>query len=91
MDAMLVVSILVTVLFFVIKFVETRYLEKDPAKQQPLKDTVRDTIIVLCSSLVACFVYFNLNTRLNEFFNVITETKVLNPESTMVFTDAPGF
>ena len=91
MEAMLIVSLLVTVLFFVAKFLETRYLEKDPENQRPLKDTVRDSIIVLCSSLVACFIYFNLNSRLNEFFNVITETKVLNPDSTMVFTDAPGF
>lgn len=89
MDAMLIISVLVTVLFFVVKFVESRYLEKE--NPRPLKDIVRDTIIVLVSSLMGCFIYFNLNSKINEFFNIITETKVLTPESTMVFTDSPGF
>lgn len=89
MDAMLIVSVVVTVLFFVIKFLESRYLERE--NPRPLKDILRDTIIVMVCSLLGCFVYFNLNTKINEFFNIITETKVLTPESTMVFTDSPGF
>jgi len=34
---------------------------------------------------------FNFKDYIGEFFNTITETKVLTTETTQVFTDAPGF
>jgi hypothetical protein len=37
------------------------------------------------------FLVLEFNGSMQDFFNVVTETKTLNPASTQVFTDAPGF
>uniref|UniRef100_A0A6C0DSE2 Uncharacterized protein n=1 Tax=viral metagenome TaxID=1070528 RepID=A0A6C0DSE2_9ZZZZ len=88
MDPMIIISVVITFIFFIAKMVEMRYLDKEP---KPLKDIVRDTIIIFCSSLLGSFIYFNMNNTIKEFFNIVTETKTLNPETTMIFTDSPGF
>ena len=85
---MIILSIIITIIFFTAKMLEMRYLEK---QSKPLKEIVRDAVIMFCCSLLGSFVYFNLNTTLMEFFNIVTETKTLNPETTMIFTDLPGF
>ena len=88
MDQMIIISVIITAIYFTAKLLEIRYLEK---KSKPLKDTVRDTIIIFCCSLLGSFIYFNCNTSFSEFFNIVTETKTLNPDTTMIFTDSPGF
>jgi RsiW-degrading membrane proteinase PrsW (M82 family) len=88
MEKIVLISFLVTLLFCGFKFVEIKYLDKE---DKPLKTVVRDAIVVFICSLVATFVFFNLEGHINDFFNVVTDTKVLNAGNTQVFTDAPGF
>jgi hypothetical protein len=59
------------------KFVEMRITKKET---KPVKELVRDTIIVYLSSMVGLYI-------INEFMPVTELTKTV----TNVFTDAPGF
>jgi hypothetical protein len=88
MDNTLLLAIVITVLFCVSKFVESRYLQHD---DKPVKEIARDALVVFVSSLSGSFLIFNFKDYIGEFFNTITETKVLTTETTQVFTDAPGF
>jgi len=88
MENIFIVSFLVMVFFTGFKFFESKYLEKD---EKPLKVLVRDAIIVFVCSVIACFIFFNCEGYINDFFNAVTETKVLNAQNTQIFTDAPGF
>ena len=58
---------------------------------KPLKDVVRDCLLVLMCSIAGSYFYFHFQTTIRDFFNVVTETKVLNHASTQVFTDSPSF
>jgi hypothetical protein len=90
MDNVFTISIIATVLFCFIKFVEIKFLDKE-TEMKPLKFFVRDALIVFISTGVACFVYFNMSGTIHDFMNTVTETKVLTTGATEVFTDAPGF
>jgi hypothetical protein len=67
-----------------------KFIDKEK-EMKPLKFFVRDAVMVFVSTLVASFVYFHMNTTINEFMNTVTETKVLSVGATEVFTDVPGF
>lgn len=88
MEQVFVVAILITSLFCLTKFIEVRYLKEDA---KPLKETVRDGLVVMVCSIVGTFIYFQASGTISDFFNVVTETKVLNPATTQVFTDSPAF
>ena len=90
MENIFVISIIATICFCVFKFVEMKFIEKEK-EMKPLKFFVRDALIVFMSSLIATFVYFNMNTTISSFMNTVTETKVLSTGATEVFTDVPGF
>ena len=90
MENMLIVAIITTVLFFAIKFVEMRFIDKQNG-MKPLKFLVRDLVIVFVSSLMTGFIFFNSNRQISEFVNTITDTKVITEGAAQVFTDAPGF
>lgn len=88
MQKVLLISILITFLFCLFKFLEMKYLENE---LKPLKFFVRDAMIVFSSSIVATYACFHLDSSITDFFNVITENKNLSIASTEIFTDAPGF
>ena len=87
---MFIVAFFITLLFALVKFGEYKFLQKEEEKT-PLKDIVRDLLIVLVSSLAGSYIYFNFQDSINEFFNVVTDSKVLNNAATQVFTDKPTF
>lgn len=87
---MFIVAFFITLLFALVKFGEYKFLQKEQEKT-PLKDIVRDLLIVLVSSLAGSYIYFNFQDSINEFFNVVTDSKVLNNAATQVFTDKPTF
>ena len=89
MENIVIISVLATIVFCIMKFVETRYLEKDT--KTPLKIYVRDAIVVFVAAVVSSTIYFNLSGYLTDFFNMVTETKTLDSSATEIFTDAPGF
>jgi hypothetical protein len=88
MENILIVSFLITFIFCVMKFLEAKYLDKE---WKPLKYFVRDAIIVLISTAIGSFIFFQNSNSISELFNVVTETKTLNSATTQIFTDTPGF
>ena len=90
MDNTLLVAIITTAIFTALKFIEIRFIDKTEDKK-PLKFFVRDIAFVFVSALVAGFFFFNMNSEIGEFFNTITDSKMIPAGAPQVFTDAPGF
>lgn len=88
MENLVLLAVLATILFLFIKFLEMKYLDKE---FKPLKLVVRDGVIVFVSTIVASYSFFYMDGSINDFFNVITENKALQPEATQIFTDTPAF
>ena len=75
-----VVAGTISVIFFIVKFIEMRFVDKESI---PLKYLIRDTIVVFFSVLAGLFILDQLKPGIDE--NI---THVSNPA---VFTDNPGF
>ena len=90
MQEIFVISLLITALFCLAKFIEFRFFDES-AEMKPLKFVARDALLVLVSSMTASFVYFHMDGTISEFLNVITETKALDANATQIFTDKPAF
>ena len=89
MEKILIISMAITVIYSIAKFVEMKFIENDV---KPLKIVVRDALIVGSSSFISLFFYFYLETYLFDFFNIITNTKTsISEKSINVFTDDPNF
>ena len=88
MEEVFVVATIITLSFCLSKFIETKYFTDEV---KPLKDVIRDCLLVLMCSIAGSYMYFYFQTTIRDFFNVVTETKVLNNASTQVFTDSPSF
>jgi len=86
---MFVISILVTALFCLAKFIEMKYVENE---LKPLKFLMRDAVIVFICSVASTFIFFNMDVSLSDFLNVMTETKTAPVGGAAeIFTEAPGF
>jgi hypothetical protein len=85
----IVVPIFISLLFFLAKFIEMKYINKEV---KPLKFMIRDTLIVFVASVSSIFLYGRFQIPIQEFMNVVTNTKTtpmeIHPE---IFTDNPGF
>ena len=75
----ILISIIISLIYIIFKFLEMRYIKKE---NRPLKDLILDSIGVLLSSLLTFFLYEQFN--LKDLLNNIEEA----PE---VFTGAAGF
>lgn len=88
MEKLLVIALIITVIFFVIKILEMKYLSKE---MKPLKYTIRDSFIVFISSFSGLFGFLSMNGSINDFMNIVTSNKSSNLKATQIFTDEPGF
>jgi len=88
MEKVILLAILATLFYGIIKIVEMKYIEKE---WKPVKEIVRDAAYVFLSTAVAGFILFFLKGSLNDFLNILTQTKTLDTEATQVFTDEPAF
>ena len=88
MENLFLIAMFATILFLLIKFIEMKYLEKE---MKPMKVIVRDGLIVFVSAILASYGFHYSNSSISDFFNVITENKVMNADATQIFTDTPGF
>ena len=70
---------IISVIFFIAKFLEMRYIENEP---KPLKDLIRDTLLVYVSVVAGDFIVTQLKPVINE---TIASTVPL------AFTDNPPF
>lgn len=83
MEKIILLSIIISILFSMIKFLEMKYIEKE---MPPLKFIVRDTLIVLVSSFIPIFAFINMSGTIGQFFGGASLST--SPE---IFTDTPGF
>jgi hypothetical protein len=79
MDNIFLVAGIVSVIFFIGKFLEMRYVDQEP---KPLKVMVRDSLLVYVSVVLGIFL-------LGQLEPVIHETVV--PVEPLAFTDNPPF
>ena len=88
MEKIFVISILITTVYFLVRFLEMKFITK---QMKPLKELMRDTLIVLMCSAISCFFYFSFSENITGLINVVTDNKVVTPATTQIFTDEPGF
>ena len=79
MDNIFLVAGIISVIFFIAKFCEMRYVEQEP---KPLKLLVRDSLLVYISVVLGSFIIDQLNPVINE--SVV-------PLEPLAFTDNPPF
>ena len=79
MDNIFLVSGIISVIFFIVKFLEMRYVDNEP---KPLKLLIRDALVVYVSVVISGFIMDQLNTVINETKDTVTP---------LVFTDNPPF
>lgn len=79
MENIFLVAGIISVIFFIGKFLEMRYVDKEP---KPLKFLVRDSLLVYISVVTGNFVLEQLNP-------VIHEMEI--PSDPIAFTDNPPF
>jgi hypothetical protein len=80
MTSIFFVATIISVTYFIMKFMEMRYIDKE---SRPLRILIKDSLIVYFSVIVANFVMEQLNT--------IVENSVGGKKITPVFTDNPAF
>jgi hypothetical protein len=71
-----------------VKVLEMRFID---GEVKPLRDLVREVIIVGLSSLGASYGYIFTNKYFGDFMNFITENKIVQLEAPQIFTDVPAF
>jgi hypothetical protein len=88
MEKVVILAFLVTIIYSFINILDMKYIKKE---YKPLKEIVKDTLVVFLCSVVAGFITFHANGKVTDFLNVITETKTLDTAASEVFTGEPGF
>lgn len=79
MDNIFLIAGIISVIFFIAKFLEMRYVDQEP---KPLKFLIRDSLLVYISVVLGSFILTQLKP-------VINETEI--PVSPLAFTDNPPF
>ena len=79
MENIFLVAGIISVIFFIGKFLEMRYIDKET---KPLKFLIRDTLLVYISVVSGIFIIEQLKP-------IINETDI--PSSPLAFTDNPPF
>jgi hypothetical protein len=80
MDNIFVIAGIIAVIFFIVKFLEMRFVDKE---SKPLKFLVRDTLVVYVSVVAGNFIY--------EQVTPVFEQTVATTSSPIAFTDNPPF
>jgi hypothetical protein len=73
------ISLIISILFFVIKFFERKYMMKYEDEPKPFKYIIRDTFVVYFSSFIGLFIIEQINGNV--------ETK----SHTIAYTNQPDF
>ena len=80
MDNIFFIAAIISIIFFIAKFIEMRFVEKE---SKPLKILFRDSLLVYFSVVFGHFVIGQINPMLHGGSN--------SSNVTPVFTDNPGF
>jgi hypothetical protein len=85
MNNVFLVSGIISVVFFISKFIEMRFVEKE---NKPLKFLIRDSLLVYFSCIFGLFVIEQLTPAMKD---VVDGTAELGASVPLAFTDAPNF
>jgi hypothetical protein len=88
MEKVLLISIIITAIFGLLKFIEMKYIDRH---LKPLKEIIRDIFMVFLASFGSLFVLLNYQHKLDDFLSVVTNTAMIKPDTTQVFTGIPDF
>ena len=80
MDNIFLIAGIISVIFFLAKFLEMRYVEKE---SKPLKFLIRDTLVVYISVITGNFIYEQVTPVIKETLD--------NPTTPIAFTDEAPF
>ncbi len=79
MDNIFLIAGIISVIFFIAKFLEMRYIDDET---KPLKTLIRDSLLVYVSVVLGGFIHSQLNPIINEIDTIATP---------LAFTDNPPF
>ena len=82
MENFYIVSITISIIYVVLKFIEMRFISKENVA---IKEIIRDTVMVFISTIGGMFII----DQIKPLGTVIKRTTGTQPPS--VFADAPGF
>jgi hypothetical protein len=88
MEKILFFAALIAVLFTLLKYLEMRYLDKEP---RPIKIFLRDGLYAFAVSTAALYAMTHFGAYIDDFIAFITGSKVVRVEKTPVFTGEPAF
>jgi hypothetical protein len=80
MDNIFIIAMVISIVFFISKFVEMRFIDNE---SKPLKLLIRDTLLVYFSVIIGYFIMEQLKP--------VLETVGENISAPQVFTDNPEF
>lgn len=79
MDNIFLIAGIISVIFFIAKFLEMRYVDNEP---KPLKILIRDSLVVYVTVIIGSFIVEQLKPIINETTDSTTP---------LAFTDNPPF
>ena len=91
MNNIFLVAAIISVIFFIVKFVEMRFIEKE---NKPLKYLIRDSLLVYFSVLTGYFVIEQVQPMMEGAMNGGSSSgsgSGSGSTNVAVFTDNPGF
>jgi hypothetical protein len=90
MEKIILYAIVITILFFILKYVESRYLDKE---ERGFKYLLRDATIVFISSLSILFLTTNYDSYVQDFLSVLMGkgNTMKASEKAVIFTGEPEF
>jgi len=88
MQNLFLFAIYTTLLFCLSKLLEMKFIDEEI---KPLKELVRDSIIVFSCALSASYGYLYTGSMFSNFMNYVTENKIMEIKSPEIFTDKPAF
>ena len=83
MDNLILLSTSAALVFFFVKFIEMRFIKKEP---EPLKGLLKDSLIVLIATYLGGFIVAQVNGQLNS-----ATSNAVTSDTTPAFTGNPEF
>jgi hypothetical protein len=94
MEKVFVLLILVLVVYWVMRFIEYRFVDTEE-ERTPLRTIIRDSLMVSAAVVTGGTGFFYFDGYLVGFFNTFMNkdsvSKVVDRENIQIFTDDPGF
>jgi hypothetical protein len=88
MNNLFLFAIYTTALFCLSKMLEMKFIDHEI---KPLRELVRDCVIVFSCSLSASYGYLYTGSMFTGFMNYVTENKIVEMTNPEIFTNKPEF